>query len=287
MATKPEYWDRVGAEWRVRRPHRLWRDFTDHHQLGLILRWLGLPPAADGDRDDATSPDRLLKTDLFDEVAGRGLVQPLLAAGLIVTAIDISPVIVTEAAARHPGLRAVSADVRMLPFPDASFDTIFSGSTLDHFETSAEIQASLNELRRVIRPGGRLMLTMDNLANPIIRLRNSPLLSVLRGLGVVPYQVGVTLGPKPLVAAVEAAGFEVVEVTAVMHCPRAVAVAIAPLFERFPEAWRTGFIRCLDACEWLQSLPTRWLTGHYIAIHAVARDIANGGGGDTRRTKKP
>lgn len=277
MATEPEYWNRIGAEWRTRRPQRLWREFADGHQLGLLSRWLGLPLAASCDRSGGTTRPKLLKTDLFDEIAGRGLVQPLLAAGFSVTAIDLSPLIVTEASARHPGLRAVVADVRRLPFPEASFDTIFSGSTLDHFENSAEIQASLVELRRVIRSGGHLILTLDNPANPLIRLRNGPLLAALRRLGIVPYQVGATLGPEPLVAAVEAAGFDVVEATAVMHCPRVAAVAIAPLFQRLPQACRTGFMRCLAACEWLESLPTRWHTGHYIAIHAVARDPAHGG----------
>ena len=75
-----DYWDAVGAEWRTRRPHRLWREFTDSHQLGLI---------------------------------GRGLVRPLLASGVRVTGIDISPVIVAEAAggeAIKPALRSIGAD---------------------------------------------------------------------------------------------------------------------------------------------------------------------------------
>jgi SAM-dependent methyltransferase len=267
-----DYWDGVGAEWRAARPHRLWREYTDRQQLGLIGRWRGLPSVADGGR-----PSALLKTDLFDEVNGRGLVPELLAPGTRVTGIDISPLIVAEAASRNPGLVAAVADVRSLPFADGSFDTVFSGSTLDHFDLEEDIRVAIVELRRVLRPGGQLILTMDNPANPLIRLRNGPLLAVLRRVGIVPYQVGATLGPQTLVAAVQDAGFEVAEVTAVMHCPRVLAVALASLVDRLPQLCQRGFLQCLAACEWLESLPTRWLTGHYVAIHAIARERETGG----------
>jgi SAM-dependent methyltransferase len=272
MAPDHDYWDAVGADWRSRRPHRLWREFTDRHQLGLIGRWLGPPASADGDRGGGEASAMLLKTDLFDEVSGHGLVRPLLASGVRVTGIDISPVIVAEAAARNPELAAVAADVRSLPFSDGSFDVVFSGSTLDHFESAADIRAALVELRRVLRPRGRLILTMDNPANPLIRLRNGPLLQVLRRVGIVPYQVGATLGPRAVAAAVREAGFDVVEATAVMHCPRAVAVPLAGLVDGLPPACRQAFVKCLAACESLERLPTRWLTGHYVAVNAVARE---------------
>lgn len=271
------YWDEVGTTWAATRPHRLWREFTDRHQLTILDRWLGR--GAEGgvaSLDPVPGDATLLKTDLFDEVAGRGLAADLLAAGLRVTAIDLSPAIVAEAAARNPGIEAVVADVRALPFPDGTFDVVFSGSTLDHFESTADIEAALVELRRVLRPGGRLILTMDNPANPLIFLRNGPLRRILRRIGVVPYQVGATLGPRALAKALRGAGFGVVEATAVMHCPRVIAVAVAGYVARLPRPWQTVFLRCLAACEVLERLPTRWLTGHYIAIRAVARTAADG-----------
>lgn len=262
-----DYWDGVGAAWTATQPQRLWREFTDRHQLTLVHRWLGRAVEVGG------GPQKtLLKTDLFDEVAGSGVVAGLVTAGLRVTAVDVSPTIVAEAVARNPGIEAVVADVRTLPFKDAMFDAVFSGSTLDHFESEADINASLVELRRVLRTGGRLIVTMDNPVNPLIRLRNGPLLSLLRRIGVVPYQVGVTLGPRALEVAVREAGFDLVDVTAVMHCPRVIAVAVARVIERLPRACGDAFVRCLDACELLESLPTRWLTGHYVALCAIARE---------------
>ena len=75
--------------------------------------------------------------------------------------------------ARNSGIEAVVADVRSLPFAEASFGVVFSGSTLDHFESAADIQRSLGELYRVLRPGGTLILTLDNPANPLIEGRSS------------------------------------------------------------------------------------------------------------------
>ena len=256
-----DYWDSVGAAWRSRKPHSLWREFTDRQQYGLLGRWVG-------DRIGTGIRTDLLKTDLFDEVASRGIVPLLIARGARVTGIDVAPAVVAEAVARNDGLEAVVADVRSLPFADASFDVVFSGSTLDHFESAADIQAALGELRRVLRPGGTLILTLDNPANPLIRLRNGPMLGLLRRLGIVPYQVGATLGSRALSAAVTAAGLEVVETTAVMHCPRVIAVAMAGLLQHAGRWWQEAFMRWLRSWEVLERLPTRWLTGHYVAICA-------------------
>jgi len=265
--TAAGYWDDVAEAWRLARPQPLWRECSDRHQAALIARWLHRPlkavPPARG------SELSMLKTDLFDEVAGRGVVHFLLADGVRVTGIDISSVVVAEGGSRNPGLEALVADVRCLPFAESSFDVVFSGSTLDHFDSVADIQTALREICRVLRPGGTLILTLDNLDNPVVWVRNGPLLGLLRRIGIVPYQVGATLGHSRLERNVRAAGFEVVESTAVMHCPRVLAVAVAGTIERLGWSWQEAFISGVASWESLGRWPTRWLTGHYVAIHAV------------------
>src|SRR4051812_543093 len=50
------------------------------------------------------------------------------------------------------------ADARALPFADASFDLLINGYMLDLLPT-AEIPVALREFHRVLRPGGRLVLS--------------------------------------------------------------------------------------------------------------------------------
>jgi SAM-dependent methyltransferase len=48
-----------------------------------------------------------------------------------------------------------------LPWPDASFSTVISATSLDH---CLSLDRSLAEIHRVLRPGGRLLLWIDSLA---------------------------------------------------------------------------------------------------------------------------
>lgn len=76
-----------------------------------------------------------------------------------VTATDISPAMLAQAR-RHSRLwrpiRCVEADARELPFPDASFDLVFSNLMLQWLQPPDE---ALAQIRRVLRPGGLLLLS--------------------------------------------------------------------------------------------------------------------------------
>jgi SAM-dependent methyltransferase len=56
----------------------------------------------------------------------------------------------------------VVADARRLPFPDESFDVVFSYSVLQHLRKE-DVLAALREVRRVLKPGGRALIEMANL----------------------------------------------------------------------------------------------------------------------------
>ncbi len=236
----------------------LWRVHADSVNHALLERWLPAGPVG-----------RILKTDAFDEAVGVGL-APLLGERGALTLMDVSGVILEAASRRYPDVEAVRADARALPFEDGCFDVVLSNSTLDHFPSRADVERGLGELHRVLRPGGALILTLDNLANPLVALRNVLPFGLLHRLGLVPVYVGASCGPRRMRRMLEAAGFGIEETTAVMHCPRVVAVPLCRLFDRRSE--RTGgraLLRALSACEYLDRLPTRFLTGHFVAAYAV------------------
>ena len=216
--------------------------------------------------------DALLKTDLFDEAVSEGLYSLLASRARQVYGMDLSAGILRIAWSRHAGLKSFVADVGSLPFNDSTFDVVVSNSTLDHFETHEEIVTSLRELYRVLRPAGRLLLTLDNLANPVITLRQRLPFDPLNRLGILPYYVGSTFRPHHLRRVLERLGFCVSEMGAVLHCPRLPAVALCGFLARYA-TWgaQRRFLRLLMAFEGLSRWPTRFLTGHFIVVNALKR----------------
>ena len=237
----------------------LWRLHSDATNAALFARWLPSERCAN-----------LLKTDLFDEAMGDGLYPLLSAHAERTAAIDVAPTVLAAATARYPALLAAVADVRRLPFASGSFDVVVSNSTLDHFETRDEILESLRGFHRILRPGGRLLLTMDNLANPAVALRNALPYRLMHRLKLVAYPIGATAGPGRLRLMLKDAGFDVLETVALLHCPRVLSVALGRRCERrgSPEA-KARYLRMAGRWERLARWPTRFMTGYFVGINAV------------------
>jgi len=95
------------------------------------------------------------------------LARRLQDKGATVTATDLS--LVATERARHKGIAAsqVSLDDSPLPFPDGSFDAVVSDSAIEHLFFYRE---ALAECVRVLRPGGRLIVLLPNIAHWRYRL---------------------------------------------------------------------------------------------------------------------
>lgn len=253
------YWDAVAAAWDATRPQTLWRMHSDAVNVALIEQWL-----------PEKRVNRILKTDVFDEAFGGGLLPLLMSRTECLISMDVSLSTLGLARKQYVNLCAAGVDVRSLPFKRDTFDIVVSNSTLDHFSSRGDILISLRELSAALKPGGQLILTLDNLANPTIALRNVLPFRFLHRLGVLPYFVGATLGPRSVQHFLRQVGLEVAEVSAVMHCPRVLAVPIARLLERCAmPAVQRGFLRWAMAFERLTHWPTRFLTGHFVAVRAI------------------
>jgi SAM-dependent methyltransferase len=240
----------------------LWRVQSDLVNRRLIERWLS------GDLG------RVLKTDLFDECVSEGLFPALAPRASQVAGVDTAQAVVAGAARRHPGLDGRLGDVRDLPFDGECFDAVVSNSTLDHLEGAAEVETALGELYRVMRPGGRLVLTVDNPYNPLVAARNALPEAIARAMRPTLYFSAWTCGPRRLSALLNRSGFDVVDTTAILHFPRivvAVAGALSPGLARRPRV-----PALLRGAEELERWPSRYLTGHFVATLAVRRPAPAG-----------
>lgn len=95
--------------------------------------------------------------------AGTGFVtKALLDAGLTVFAVDQSPAMLAELRAKFPAadqaryLHVIEAAADRLPLPDASVDCAFANMLLHHVDEPAR---AIAEMARILKPGGRLVIT--------------------------------------------------------------------------------------------------------------------------------
>lgn len=119
--------------------------------------------------------------------AGSGLNLPLYGPGVRqVTAIEPSPALLRRAEARAAAAKVpvelVEGSAEALPFPAASVDTVVTTWTLC---TIPDVGRALNEMRRVLWPGGKLLFVEHGrAADPAVvrwQERLDPLWSRLAG----------------------------------------------------------------------------------------------------------
>jgi demethylmenaquinone methyltransferase/2-methoxy-6-polyprenyl-1,4-benzoquinol methylase len=137
-------------------------------------------------------------------------------AGGSVTGLDFSPRMLERARAKSREIEWVQGDLLALPFDDAAFDAATVGFGVRNLD---DLERGLAELRRVLRPGGRLAILEitqpRGVLAPFYRLwfdRLVPLLGrVLPGGSAytyLPASVRRFPGPEDLGALLREAGFE-------------------------------------------------------------------------------
>ena len=139
-------WDRLFDELYLRTYALLEPRFDSQAEALAAARLAGLEPGAD----------------VLDCPCGYGRHSiPLAGAGLHVVGADRSPVLLEEARRRAGDgewPRWVEADHRDLPFADASFDCVLNLFTALGYRGEDGDRKTLAEFRRVLRPGGALVV---------------------------------------------------------------------------------------------------------------------------------
>ena len=103
----------------------------------------------------------------LDVGCGTGVLAARLAdAGYEVTGADPSAGMLARLRERRPDLAAVQASGTELPFESDSFDVVLSVATFHHIAEPGAVRATLAEMTRVSRPGGRVLVWDHNPRNP-------------------------------------------------------------------------------------------------------------------------
>lgn len=254
-----EDWDQVVETFQSSPKLDAWRGYMKEVYCRLTRRWFQTAPQG-----------RRLKTDLFEEAIC--LQHPM--AEFPVGSLGMDGSISAVATARRNlrasgGHRLLVGDLRQSPIRPGALSSILSGSSLDHFEAEEDLASGLAEVSAGLEPGGILVLTLDNPQNPLIWLRNHLPYRFLHRLGLVPYFVGRTWSRGEAQRQLENLGLEVIAASAIAHTPRAPAIWLDALARRWGgDRLRSLLLRTYLAFECLESLPTRYITGYYVAIRA-------------------
>jgi SAM-dependent methyltransferase len=157
-------------------PQAYGREGAFVHQLaGGVLEWLA-----------PQSGERVL-----DLGCGDGqLTSQLTATGAAVSGVDASLAMVEAARAR--GISADHAQAEQLPYPDATFDAVFSNAAL-HWVRGQD--AMLSEVHRVLKAGGRFVAEMGGHGN-IAAIRVA-FIAILARYGHSEAEDGVNYYPAP------------------------------------------------------------------------------------------
>ncbi|MEJ2888114.1 class I SAM-dependent DNA methyltransferase [Actinomycetospora aeridis] len=89
-----------------------------------------------------------------------GVAAYLHALGVPVRGVDLSPAMVALARREHPGIRFDVGDMAALDVPDGSLGGLLAWYSLIHVP-APELPAVLGEFRRVLRPGGHLLVAFQ------------------------------------------------------------------------------------------------------------------------------
>ena len=209
----------------------------------------------------------VLKTDLFEEAYGRDeLLFSLPFDASLKIGCDVNAAVVARAADRwnDRACRFINADVRRLPLADESIDVVLSNSTLDHFDTEFEIEQSLRELTRILKPGGILLVTLDNPRNPLFFLLRTAV-----GWMGVSFRLGKTLPLHKLLPMLDRAGLKLESNCWLIHNPRFVSTLLFLALRRTLGRRADGAISSLLAAfSKLGHLPTRGFSGVFVAACA-------------------
>jgi glycosyltransferase involved in cell wall biosynthesis/ubiquinone/menaquinone biosynthesis C-methylase UbiE len=85
----------------------------------------------------------------------------------LLNGLELLPDRVAAAGRRVPAAEVRIGDARLMPFEPNSFDAVTLFTVLSSMRTSLDVERALSEARRVLRPGGTLLVWEPRIRNPL------------------------------------------------------------------------------------------------------------------------
>ena len=194
---------------------------------------------------------KLLKLDLWNEAQNTEVLFWAAQQGAACYGIDIAEATARKAWKRSHALavpiRIAVGDIAVVPFPDNTFDCLYTMGTVEHLPKPEEAFA---EIARVLKPGGVAIVGVPNKRDPFLFPAASLVLQVL---GCYPYGYERAYSNGELGRQLEAQGLRVVHAEGILFFPWVLRFLDMYLWLSCPAACRlTGLL--LE--------PFRWIARH-------------------------
>ena len=253
-----EHWDNVSENTKNFYANNPYFQYKKKELLKLVRKW-----------GENLSDKKILKTDLYEEAVGYDdILFDIAQKNSEIYGIDISPNIVKKAnsikIAKNANMDFSIQDVRCLKFSDNSFNLIISNSTLDHFP---EVSMAMQELNRVLKNNGILILTLHNKHNPLLYL-------LLKGAKIFnryyKFYSEDAYSIKETKKLMEKAGFIIKDSTTILHIPPLIPSITNELYKKNNKFLKNiGWI-IFNCSLFIANMPLlRHFTGYLIAIKGV------------------
>ena len=160
---------------------------------------------------------RILKLDLWNEAFNTRILHWMTEQGAESYGLDLSNVVAHQArrntkSAGQP-VRLSRADIRELPFADGSFDAVYTMGTIEHID---EYVLAIDEVRRVLRPGGLAIIGVPHKWNLFLR---PALVWLLDRFGKYAYAPEKSFSAPELRRDIESTGLRVDDRTGILSIP--------------------------------------------------------------------
>jgi len=258
MRSNPEAkrWNCISGQYKAHFRLPIISRYHEKEQTKLLKAWI-----------DTETEGNILITDLFNESFGSVGYLNFLKSYYTVVGIDISSdVIYRGKKSALIGMPCVVSDIKDVAFRNNVFNYVISFSTLDHFGKE-QFRKSLEQIRRVLIPGGKLIITLHNAQNLFLYFQ------LMKASKKLPFPLEL-YSLKSARKIIEDCHFKVRQSEAIVHVlfPGTINRMIFWCQKHKKYRALNAVEKLIELCGYCARFPTKYLTCKFIAFCAIKED---------------